>query len=151
MKGWGSEGSPSPSPDCPMNGVEASSPPTVAHYCNSGKKDILSTPLPTLTEKLYIQSECRTLPTPHTLFFCSWTFPPPAPASKWTSSSLPELSALEVQLKRVGLWLGMCEEVGEVGEFYQSWLGIAVYHGAPAALVPPWEGSIQSISPIWRG
>lgn len=50
-----------------------------------------------------------------------------------------------------GSGLGMCEEVREVGEFYQFWLGIAVYHGAPASLVPPWEESIQSISPIWRG
>lgn len=29
----------------------------------------------------------------------------------------------------------MFEGVREVGEFYQSWLGIAVCHGAPASLV----------------
>lgn len=128
-----------------MNGVEASSPPTVAHYCNSGKKDILSTPLPTLTEKLYIPSPPHTLSSSAPGHFPLLHQPPSGLAAPYQSS------ALEVQLKRVGLWLGMCEEVREVGEFYQSWLGIAVYHGAPAALVPPWEGSIQSISPIWRG
>lgn len=84
------------------------------------------TPLPTLTGKSYLYSECRTpLPLAHSIllpldispsFYCS-------PAPKQPRERLLIRAHLwGTSYRAQGFGLGVCEEVREVGGFYQSWL-----------------------------
>lgn len=90
----------------------------------------MSTPLPTSTGRSYLQLECRTPLSLLTAFSSPWIFFPPPSATQPQSRLAAVLTRAESNYGVQGSGLDMCEETGEVGEFYQSYLEMAVCYGS---------------------
>lgn len=119
----------------------------------------MSAPLPTSTGQPYLQLERRTPLSLLTPFSSPWIFSPPLSALQPQSRLAAVLTRAQSSYRVQGSGLGVYEEIGDVGEFYQYSLEISVCGGASASLLesmgrkyPPHSAQLEgSAQPKVRG